>query len=607
MKPVVPTGPSATSAAPALHSRSLAIAAALLLSLSLAACGGGATDPAQSRDSDSPTSETSTTSSSDSSLSKGAALSSAELADAEKAAVSADASGSAPLLDELQPGQIAPKSAYASGDVVRKAGAVRIPVYRFYNSSTGAHFFTSSTAERDNVISKLSPPFSYEGPAFSVASAFSPGLSPVHRFYNTQTGVHFYTISETERASVAANMPQFLYEGIAYHASQVSGQGLIPFYRFYVPAKGFHFYTANEAEKASVIANLSATYSYEGIGYYVLDSNWTAEKLPHSGITASQCHMAGSDTLVSCSAMGPIALNPQQDGHRRTINPLSYSAIGVNPLISCVKDNVTGLVWEGKPDDGGLRDKDNTYTNLGNGQSGDASAYVTAVNAMKLCGYSDWRLPTVSELQGIVDYSTYNPSINTTWFPNTKNTYYWTSDVVSDSNANAWTVPFTEGHFIPSTRSTPQAVRLVRGQSPTGPRYAFTSVAYGADAANNLVNDAWTGLQWRRCEVGRTWNGTTCTGTASTFTHEQALAQAKSQSGWRLPNLKELSSLVDRSLDTLTIDATAFPDATPGMLWSSTPHVGNNTMAWNINFFTGYATVDLRNRSNAIRLIRVPQ
>ena len=177
---------------------------------------------------------------------------------------------------QLKAGEIAAKSAYQSGAVARKAVAVRIPVYRFFNSSTGAHFFTTSTTERDNVVNTLSPPFSLEGEAFSVASAFSPGLSPVHRFYNTQTGVHFYTISETERANVVANLPQFSYEGVAYHASQVAGAGLTPFYRFYVPSKGFHFYTANEAEKDSIIANLAATYSYEGIGYYVLDSDWRA-------------------------------------------------------------------------------------------------------------------------------------------------------------------------------------------------------------------------------------------------------------------------------------------------------------------------------------------
>ena len=163
--------------------------------------------------------------------------------------------------------------------MARKALATRIPVYRFYNSSTGAHFFTTSTTERDSIVATLSPPFSLEGAAFSVASAFSPGLSPVHRFFNTQTGVHFYTISESERASVAATLPQFIYEGIAYHASQVNGQGLTPIYRFYVPSKGFHFYTASSTERDNIIATLSSVYSYEGPAYYVPSSSWNADTM----------------------------------------------------------------------------------------------------------------------------------------------------------------------------------------------------------------------------------------------------------------------------------------------------------------------------------------
>ena len=122
-----------------------------------------------------------------------------------------------------------------------KAAAVRTPAYRFYNSTTGAHFYTISATERDQVQATLSPPFIYEGEAFSVAAAFSAGLSPVHRFYNTQTGVHFYTISEEERAHLVASVPSFHYEGVAYHASQVSGVGLLPLYRFYPAQQGHSF------------------------------------------------------------------------------------------------------------------------------------------------------------------------------------------------------------------------------------------------------------------------------------------------------------------------------------------------------------------------------
>jgi hypothetical protein len=82
-------------------------------------------------------------------------------------------------------------------------------------------------------------------------------------------GVYFYTISESERAFVAANLPQMRYEGIAWYAQPGPGGSTIPLYRFYNRDKGVHFYTVSATERASVIANLKQMND-EGIAYYVL-------------------------------------------------------------------------------------------------------------------------------------------------------------------------------------------------------------------------------------------------------------------------------------------------------------------------------------------------
>ncbi|AOW11978.1 hypothetical protein LPB072_02990 [Hydrogenophaga crassostreae] len=538
---------------------------------------------------------------------RSAALSSADLASAEQQAQAAEASAAS--LDELDAGEIAAKSAYQSGAVARKALAMRIPVYRFSNSSTGAHFFTTSVSERDNVANTLSPPYSLEGEAFSVASAYSPGLSPVHRFFNTQNGVHFYTISETERANVVANFPQFSYEGVAYYASQVAGAGLIPFYRFYVPSKGFHFYTASEAERNSIVATLSAVYSYEGVGYYVLDSNWLAEKLPHSGVTSDQCYEAGNDFLVTCSSDNAMNLNPQQDGHRVAINPMSYGTVGSNQLTSCVRDNVTGLIWEGK-ETNDTRAGSNVYTNLGNGLANDTSGYVAAVNTANLCGFSDWRVPARHELIGIVDFGRVAaPSINTIWFPNTAETDYWgVGSLSTDANVACY-VSFAGRKSGCSARTDAKAVRLVRGNSPSGSRFSYSTALFGGDAPNNIVNDAWTGLQWRRCVQGQVWSGSTCTGTPGAFVHVQALDHARTQSGWRLPNVKELSSLVDQSVGSSAarIDPIAFPGASAMLVWSSSPYAGNpygSPGSWGVVFGNGDFAGYYRGLYLPVRLVR---
>ena len=204
-------------------------------------------------------------------------------------------------------------------------------------------------------------------------------------------------------------------------------------------------------------------------------------RLPDTGITASQCYAAGSNVLVSCTSAAAIALNSQQDGMRgRDVtnnNSLdgkagfSYSLMpnaagGSYAKTECVKDNITGLVWEGKTATSGtLRYSGNTYTNYGDGRVGDASAYVASVNAAGLCGATDWRLPTADELQGIVDYGAVYPvpTIDAAWFPNTQGYLYWSSSPYVGYAATTWSFHFGNGsNGGDNNYSNADYVRLVR-------------------------------------------------------------------------------------------------------------------------------------------------
>jgi hypothetical protein len=234
----------------------------------------------------------------------------------------------------------------------------------------------------------------------------------------------------------------------------------------------------------------TAAYSTANLVFSVTDANHVTasttstvsftvavviRKINDTGITASQCYQAGSDRLVACGSTEAQALNNAQDGMSgRDANPAANSGADGKLGFSftavtggCVQDNVTGLMWEVKTTDGGLRDWTKTYTNHGDGRAGDASAYLAAVNATNLCGYSDWRLPALDELQSIVDYGvTYpGPTIDATWFPNTQAANYWSaSPYVDYPDYYAWIVYFYIGydyHFY--SRDGSFYVRLVRG------------------------------------------------------------------------------------------------------------------------------------------------
>ena len=206
----------------------------------------------------------------------------------------------------------------------------------------------------------------------------------------------------------------------------------------------------------------------------------TTSKLNDTGITASQCYQAGSDTLVDCGSAGALALNNAQDGMTgRDADPASNSNIDGKLGFSfsavaggCVQDNVTGLMWEVKTADGGLRDWHKTYTNYSaaynpNNQYGaatDASGYVTAVNATSLCGHNDWRLPSADELQSIVDYGVAypGPTIDASWFPNTQGGWFWSASSYVGYSDYAWGVYFNYGGVNDNNRNVTYAVRLVR-------------------------------------------------------------------------------------------------------------------------------------------------
>lgn len=133
---------------------------------------------------------------------------------------------------------------------------------------------------------------------------------------------------------------------------------------------------------------------------------------------------------------------------------------------------------------------------------------------------------------------------------------------------------------------------------------------FNLSADGQEVTDTKTGLIWRRCPENMAASGGACIGTAATFTHVQALQRASAQAaaGWRLPNVKELFSLIDTSRISPKIDVAAFPNTPPNNFWSSTPYVaGFADHAWLVNFSYGAVNMDDRAFKYPVRLVRAGQ
>ena len=172
-----------------------------------------------------------------------------------------------------------------------------------------------------------------------------------------------------------------------------------------------------------------------------------------------------------------------------TGEPLEYSAKNW----ACVADDATGLTWEKRDPASALQGHD-TYiwyqpeqaisgsprahpeldwadsTCFGFNPDDETSfcntgAYAERVNQSNYCGFSDWRLPTATELLTLIDpdrkLRNISPLIDTRFFPFHKPFLYWTSTV--DNNGIIATVFSDDRVFANSERSDTIMVRLVRG------------------------------------------------------------------------------------------------------------------------------------------------
>ncbi len=130
---------------------------------------------------------------------------------------------------------------------------------------------------------------------------------------------------------------------------------------------------------------------------------------------------------------------------------------------------------------------------------------------------------------------------------------------------------------------------------------------------NGTVTHNKTGLMWKVCSEGQTWNNGSCTGNVADTKWDKALQipSTLNVSGgfagytdWRLPNIKELQSIVEQQCYYPSIKSTIFPSTDSGFYWSSSPSAYDSGGAWGVSFYDGNDDSGNRDRSFRARLVR---
>jgi hypothetical protein len=134
--------------------------------------------------------------------------------------------------------------------------------------------------------------------------------------------------------------------------------------------------------------------------------------------------------------------------------------------------------------------------------------------------------------------------------------------------------------------------------------------------ADGTVSDGKNKLMWKRCPEGFNYVSNSCTtsGGASSYTWSTALtlpATANNGSGfanktnWRLPNIKELHSIVEEQCYNPALNIAVFPSTSVLTIWSNSPaDPVVSGSSWYINFYYGEMAYGARSTSYGVRLVR---
>lgn len=132
--------------------------------------------------------------------------------------------------------------------------------------------------------------------------------------------------------------------------------------------------------------------------------------------------------------------------------------------------------------------------------------------------------------------------------------------------------------------------------------------------SDGTVLDTQTGLMWARCSFGQIWDNelSRCTGGAQQIEWQQALSLANTTrfagfDDWHIPNVKELTSIVERKCVDPAINSSVFDDTQAENYWTNTSGIELPDHAWAVAFYSGKNNLKSKTADLYLRLVRYYQ
>lgn len=286
-----------------------------------------------------------------------------------------------------------------------------------------------------------------------------------------------------------------------------------------------------------------------------------------AGTCATNC---GAGYVLSATKTGDVCAPDAPVWGIGPLSPDSLVASGEDTVL----DGFTKLIWQ----------KGSSPTTMGRME---AAAYC---QSQTTGGKTDWRLPTVAELQSIADYEKQNPAISAV-FSAAPAEWFWTTVPYKGAPDTWWGVRFTYGNSYFAVAATKQRVRCVRGQALG----ALPADRFVVNSGQGIVVDNLTKLTWQLGLDAQTLTAAD----AKTYCANLGLAGG----GWRLPSVREMQSVVDRAVVQPAIDLKVFASTPNTYFWTSTPWMGGG-QTWFVYFDDGHAKHDYSFATYRVRCVR---